>query len=135
MKYVLMTALILFGIRTTAQNQSELVKHYENYYKQMKSQGDAQGIINGLTHLNILSPSEAREDTLAYVYMRESKFIQALNTIGTEARETDSNLALEVKAFSLKSINQPGLAIVHFEEMFIRSMYHLKIQNYYSSLW
>ena len=121
MKKSLLLAFIFFTYNASAQDRTELIKHFENYYQQMKTQGDAQGIINGLTHLNLLSPSEARADTLAYVYMRESKFIQALNTIGTESSESDSNLGLEVKAFSLKAINQPALAIIHFEEMFKRS--------------
>ena len=44
---------------------------------QMKAQGDTQGIINAMTHLNVLSPSQARKDTLAYMYMSENKYMQA----------------------------------------------------------
>jgi len=104
----------------TAQNTSELIKHYEAFYKQMKVQGDVQGVINGLTHLNIIAPSQARKDTLAYVYMSEGKYIQALNTIGIEVNPSDSEIALEVKALSLKSINQPERSLQHFEELFKR---------------
>ena len=104
-----------------AQSNSELIKHYEAYYKQMKAQGDVQGIINGMTHLNLLVPSEARKDTLAYLYMTEGKYMQALNTIGIEKSTTDSDIAVEVKALSLKSVKQPKLAIGFFEEMFTRN--------------
>ena len=87
----------------------------------MKAQGDVQGIINGLTHLTILSPSQARKDTLAYIYMTEGKHIQALNTIGIESASSDSNIAVEVKAVSLKSVRQPERALPHFEELFKRN--------------
>ncbi|WP_417865532.1 hypothetical protein [Xanthomarina gelatinilytica] len=104
-----------------AQDNQELLKHYEAYYKQMKAQGDIQGIINGLTHLNILSPSAARQDTLAYLYMNEGKFVQALNTIGVDLMADDSDMAVEIKAVSLKSLNQPKLAVKQFEELFRRT--------------
>lgn len=104
-----------------AQDNQELLKHYEAYYKQMKAQGDMQGIINGLTHLNILSPSAARQDTLAYLYMNEGKFVQALNTIGVDLMADDSDMAVEIKAVSLKSLNQPKLAVKQFEELFRRT--------------
>lgn len=104
-----------------AQDNSALIKHYEAYYKQMKAQGDVQGIVNGLTHLNVLSPSEARKDTLAYIYMSEGKEMQALNTIGIDRKIDDSDIALQVKAVCLKSLNQPDKALVHFEEMFKRN--------------
>ena len=115
------TILFLLSIGVFAQNNSEFVKHFEDYYKQMKSQGDVQGIINGLTHLNILSPSQARKDTLAYIYMSEGKHLQALNTIGIEPNASDSNIAVEVKAISLKAVNQPDRALAHFEELFKRN--------------
>lgn len=104
-----------------AQSNSDLLKHYEAYYKQMKAQGDVQGIVNALTHLNVLSPSVARQDTLAYIYMSEGKHVQALNTIGIEKKAGDSDIAVEVKALSLKSIKRPELAIGHFEELFKRN--------------
>ena len=105
----------------SAQTNSELIKHYEAYYKQMKAQGDMQGIINGMTHLNILSPSQARKDTLAYIYMNENRYMQALNTIGIENNATDSDIAVEVKAIALKAVKQPKLAIGFFEELFKRN--------------
>lgn len=121
MKKLFFITLLVTGYSLSAQNNSELKKHYEAYYKQMKAQGDIQGVINGLTHLNIIAPSAARKDTLAYVYMGENKFVQALNTIGATVNASDSDLAVQVKAVSLKSINQPELAIQHFKEMFKRN--------------
>lgn len=120
MKKLLFFILLITSYNVVAQNNSELKKHFETYYNQMKKQGDVQGIINGLTHLNILAPSQARKDTLAYIYMNGNKYNQALNVIGVEANPNDSNLAVEVKAVSLQSLNQPELAIPHFQEMFKR---------------
>ncbi|QRM88893.1 hypothetical protein FG167_06475 [Lacinutrix sp. WUR7] len=121
MKKLLFITLLSASYSLSAQNNSELKKHYEAYYKQMRTQGDVQGVINSLTHLNIIDPSVARKDTLAYIYMSENKYIQALNTIGVDVVPTDSDMALEVKAISLKSINQPEFAIKHFEEIFKRN--------------
>jgi len=87
----------------------------------MKVQGDVQGMINGLTHLNVLAPEAAKQDTLAFLYMNEGKFMQALNTIGADLYATDSNLAVEIKAVSLKSLKQPKLAAKQFEELFKRT--------------
>lgn len=121
MKRLLAIVVLVSSFSLTAQNTQELVKHYEAFYKQMKSQGDVQGVINGLTHLNVLNPSQARKDTLALVYMSDGKYMQALNTVGIDRNATDSDINVEVKAVSLKSINQPERAIVHFEELFKRS--------------
>ncbi|GAA4938638.1 hypothetical protein GCM10023314_09070 [Algibacter agarivorans] len=120
MKKLFGLLLLVSSFMLSAQTSSELIAHYETYYKQMRAQGDVQGIINGMTHLNILSPSQAREDTLAYIYMNENKFMQALNTIGIEKNATDSDISVEVKAISLKSVKQPKLAIGFFEELFKR---------------
>lgn len=121
MKRLLILGLLVAGFQLSAQGNSELIKHFEAYYKQMKAQGDVQGIINGMTHLNILSPSQARKDTLAYIYLSERKYVQALNTIGIEKNATDSDIAVEVKATALKAVGQPKLAIQHFEEVFKRN--------------
>ena len=121
MKNLLGLVLLLCSFMLSAQTNSNLLKHYEAYYKQMKAQGDVQGIINGMTHLNVLAPSQARKDTLAYIYMSEGKYVQALNAIGYERITTDSDIAVEVKAVSLKAVKQPELAIGLFEEMFIRT--------------
>tara|TARA_B100001063_G_scaffold88815_1_gene82612 strand:- start:496 stop:1113 length:618 start_codon:yes stop_codon:yes gene_type:complete len=97
-----------------------MLAHYIEYYKQMRTQGDVQGVINALTHLNILSPSQARKDTLAVLYMNEGKHIQALNTIGIERNENDSDMAVEVKAISLQVLNQIERSVEHYEELYKR---------------
>ena len=109
------TASLAYG-----QNDNSLLDHYKKYYKQMKSQGDVQGVINGLTHLNVLEPSQARADTLAVLYMNEGRHVQALNTIGIESNENDSDMAVEVKAISLQFLNQLDRSLVHYEELFKR---------------
>ena len=120
MKKLFGVVLLTISFMAGAQTNSELLKHYEAYYMQMKAQGDTQGIINAMTHLNVLSPSQARIDTLAYIYMSENQYIQALNTIGIEQNATDSDIAVEIKAVSLKAVKQAKLAIPHFDEMFKR---------------
>ena len=120
MKQFLALVILVSSFQISAQENTALLKHFEAYYKQMQVQGDMQGIINGMTHLNILAPSEARKDTLAYIYMSEGNYVQALNTIGFDRKVDDSDIAVEVKAVSLKAVKQPKLAIGHFEEMFKR---------------
>ncbi|WP_027077163.1 tetratricopeptide repeat protein [Maribacter antarcticus] len=115
MKKVFLLFLLLVGISTNAQTKTELEKHYEAFYEQMRLQGDVNGLINALTHLNVLAPSVSRQDTLAYIYANENKHMQALNTIGIEKGTTDSDLAVQVKAISLKALNQPKRALEHFE--------------------
>ena len=83
-------------------------------------QGDINGVINALTHLNILAPSTARRDTLAFVYMNNNQHMQALNTIGIDKKDDDSDLAVQVKAVSLKALNQPKRALEHFEVLYSR---------------
>lgn len=114
--------LLLFFTASLAygQNDNSLLDHYKKYYEQMKSQGDVQGVINGLTHLNVLEPSQARADTLAVLYMNEGRHVQALNTIGIESNENDSDMAVEVKAISLQFLNQLDRSLVHYEELFKR---------------
>lgn len=121
MKRLLIVVVLVCGFQLNAQTNPELIKHYEAYYKQMKKQGDVQGIINGMTHLNILSPSQARLDTLAYIYMSNEQYSQALNTIGIDKIANDSDIAVQVKAVSLKALGQPKLAIGFFDEMFKRN--------------
>lgn len=118
MIFVLIFALGYIG---SAQTKSELQKHYEAFYNEMKLQGDVDGVINALTHLNVMSPSFERRDTLAYVYANDNQHMQALNTIGIDKNETDSDLALQVKAISLKALNQPKRALEQFELLFKRS--------------
>lgn len=121
MKKLIGLLIILSAFQVSAQNDSELLKHYKAYYKQMQSQGDIQGVINALTHLNILEPKVTTRDTLAVYYMNEGKYVQALNTIGVEKNESDSDMAVEIKAVSLKAINQIAPALEHFEELFKRT--------------
>lgn len=109
-----------FIIQINAQDNNALLKHYEAFYKQMQTQGDVQGVINALTHLTILSPNQGRLDTLAVLYMNDNKHIQALNTIGIEKNANDSDIAVEVKARSLQSLNQLERAIEQYEELFKR---------------
>ena len=137
MKKTILVLLLLTGICGISQTSNELLKHYEAYYKEMRLQGDVNGVIGALTHLNVLAPSKERKDTLAFVYMNNGQHMQALNTIGVDKDATDSDLAVQIKAFSLKALNQPKRALVHFEELFSRNpspylayeMADLKIQT------
>ena len=120
MKNIITTLALLISISAFSQSNQELLSHYQKYYKQMQSQSDIQGVINALTHLNILSPNQARTDTLATLYMNEGRHVEALNTIGIEKNEADSDLAVQVKAFSLKAINDIDQSLMHYEELFKR---------------
>lgn len=121
MKKIGLLLLLMVGFSTNAQTKSDLLKHYEAFYDQMRLQGDVDGVINALTHLNILSPSPERNDTLAYIYANDNQHLQALNTIGIEKNENDSDLAVQVKAISLKALNQPKRALEQFEILNKRS--------------
>lgn len=121
MKRVVFVLIISLGLLGTAQTNSELQKHYEAFYKEMRLQGDVNGVINAMTHLNVLSPSKERRDTLAYIYANNNQHMQALNTIGIEKNEGDSDLSVQVKAISLKALNQPKRALEHFEVLFTRN--------------
>lgn len=121
MKRIMMLVAFAIVLQVSAQSNTELIEHFEAYGKQMRAQGDVQGIINAMTHLNILAPSEARKDTLAYIYMSEGQYMQALNTIGIDPKVDDSDIAIEVKAMSLKAVKQPERALMHFNEMFKRN--------------
>jgi tetratricopeptide (TPR) repeat protein len=120
MKNIITILVLLISISAFSQSNQELLSHYQKYYKQMQSQSDIQGVINALTHLNILSPNQARKDTLATLYMNEGRHVEALNTIGIEKNEADSDLAVQVKAFSLKAINDIDQSLIHYEELFKR---------------
>jgi len=120
MKNFITIVFLTFVVSLKAQEPKNLLDHYSKYYKQMQSQGDIQGVINALTHLNIIDPNEKRKDTLAVLYMNEGRFIQALNTIGVESLDSDSDMAVEVKAISLQSLNEIERALPHYEELFKR---------------
>ncbi len=121
MKRLVFVVAFCLAIGMSAQSNSELLAHYEAFYKEMRSQGDVNGVINALTHLNVISPSQQRRDTLAFVYMNSNQHLQALNTIGIEKNATDSDLAVQVKAVSLKALNQPKRALEQFEVLYQRS--------------
>ncbi len=120
MKKTLFVLLMLIGFSGISQTKNELLEHYKAYYEEMRMQGDVTGVIGALTHLNVLSPSKERQDTLAFVYMNNSQHMQALNTIGIEKNEADSDLAVQVKAVSLKALNQPKRALEQFEILYKR---------------
>ena len=120
MKKLLVVALVLLGYSANAQTNAELKKHFESYYALMKAHGDIQGIISAMTHLEAIEPSQARRDTLAYVYVSEGRHMEALNTIGIDLNASDSDINVEVKAIALKSINQGEKALPFFNELFKR---------------
>ncbi len=122
MKRFFLVIILLGGLTSQAQTKSELLTHYEAYYNEMRLQGDVNGVINALTHVNVLAPTVERRDTLAYVYANNNQHLQALNTLRTiEKNESDSDIAVQVKAISLKALNQPKRALEHFEIMFKRN--------------
>ena len=112
---VVLIATLFSGSIGYSQTKTELEKHYQAFYDQMRLQGDVNGVINALTHLNVLSPSLERKDTLAYIYANDNQHLQALNTIGIEKIDSDSDLAVQVKAISLKALNQPKRSLEQFE--------------------
>lgn len=118
-----MVMLLLLAVPAglMAQTDAALKQHYEAYYRQMQYQGDVRGVINALTHLNILEPSVERRDTLAYVYANNEQHLQALNLLGVDLKPDDSDIALQVKALSLKSLGQPKRSLEHFEALFKRN--------------
>lgn len=115
MKRFTIALLCLMTLSMSAQTTNELQKHYEAFYKEMRLQGDVNGVVSALTHLNVIAPTTERKDTLAYVYANNNQHLQALNTIGIEKNESDSDLAVQVKAISLKALNQPKRALEQFE--------------------
>jgi tetratricopeptide (TPR) repeat protein len=121
MKKITLVITLMITAATFAQGNADLKAHYEAFYKQMKMQGDIQGVINAMTHLEVLVPTQTRRDTLAYLYVTESKFLEALNTIGIEKNLTDSDLNVEVKAISLKNLKEPKRALEHYNVLFNRN--------------
>ncbi|WP_375323316.1 tetratricopeptide repeat protein [Flagellimonas sp. GZD32] len=121
MKKTVLLLLLIASFSGVAQTNNQLLEHYQAFYKEMRLQGDVNGVISALTHLNVLSPSKQRRDTLAFVYMNNGEHMQALNTIGIEKNADDSDLAVQIKAFSLKALNQPKRALEHFEALFSRN--------------
>jgi len=121
MKQITLIAVaVVCSLSVFAQTDTSLKTHYEKYYKAMKAQGDVRGVINAMTHLNVLEPSVERRDTLAYLYLSNGKFREALNTVGIEKNASDSDMNVEVKAFALKNLNQYKLALEQYEVLYKR---------------
>lgn len=120
MKKLVLSLIMLVSLASTAQTNTELQKHFEKFYAQMKKQGDIQGVINALTHLEVMTPSQARRDTLAYIYVSEGRNLEALNTIGIEKNATDSDINTEVKAIALTALNELPKALEFYEVLFQR---------------
>lgn len=120
MRKITIVITMLITATTFAQGNADLKAHYEAFYKQMKVQADIQGVINAMTHLEVLSPEQTRRDTLAYLYVSDGKYLQALNIIGIEKNTTDSDINVEVKAIALKNLNETKLALDHYVVLFNR---------------
>ena len=93
--------------------ETALIQHYEKYYKMMLKNNDLDGAIEGLSHLLVLSPSETKKDTLAYMYLQANKSFQALSVAGNST----SDLALRTKAIAFKNLNNPKKAIENYEAL------------------
>ncbi len=120
MKKLVLSLIMLVSLASTAQTNTELQKHFEKFYAQMKKQGDIQGVINALTHLEVMTPSQARRDTLAYIYVSEGRNLEALNTIGIDKNANDSDINTEVKAIALTALNELPKALEFYEVLFQR---------------
>lgn len=118
MKKIILAIVVMSSLNLTAQTKTELQKHFQKYYEQMKKQGDIQGVINAMTHLDVLAPSQARKDTLAYIYVSEGRNMEALNTIGFEKNTTDSDLNTEIKAIALKSLGEYERALEFYNILY-----------------
>ncbi len=118
MKKIILAVIVMSSLSITAQTKTELQKHFEKYYLQMKKQGDVQGVINAMTHLEALAPSQARKDTLAYIYVSEGRNMEALNTIGIEKSGTDSDLNTEIKAIALNALGERPRALEFYNILY-----------------
>lgn len=121
MKKITLCFIALLTIATTqaqrnkkeATTETALKNHYQTYYKMMLEYNDLDGAIEGLSHLIALEPSEAKKDTLAYMYLQANKPIQAIKVVGNST----SNLALKTKAIGFKNLNNPKKAIENYEAL------------------
>ena len=120
MKKLILLVVVMSSLSITAQTKTELQKHFERYYQQMKKQGDIQGVINAMTHLDVIAPTQARKDTLAYIYVSEGRNMEALNTIGIEKSGTDSDLNTEIKAIALKELGDRKRALEFYNVLFTK---------------
>lgn len=123
MRILLVTICALVVSTSFAQKNKKgnagdaIKKHYESYYKQMKAYGDLDGAISGLSHLMVIAPTEARKDTLAYLYLQANKALQAVKVVG----ESKSDLALRTKALAFKNLNSPKQAIENYEALITKN--------------
>ena len=118
MKKLVLLVVVLSSLNITAQSKTELKKHFEKYYSEMKNHGDIQGIINAMTHLDVIEPSQARKDTLAYIYVSEGRNMEALNTIGIEKNNSDSDLNTEIKAIALNALGERQRALEFYTKLY-----------------
>lgn len=116
-KFILLVA-VMSSLNIAAQTKTELQKHFEKYHIQMKKQGDVQGVINAMTHLDVMAPSQARKDTLAYIYVSEGRNMEALNTIGIESNAADSDLNTEIKAIALNALGERARALEFYQKLY-----------------
>ncbi|GLB51486.1 hypothetical protein NBRC110019_05250 [Neptunitalea chrysea] len=117
-KLALIIVFFAVTFMSNAQTNSDLLAHYKKFYAQMKIQGDLQGSINALTHLQVLAPSQAQRDTLAYYYLSGNQYAQALYVLGDAKDDNASNLAIEVKAVAFKSLNMNEQSLEQYEILF-----------------
>lgn len=116
---VCLIALVAFTNTQAQKNkkganiETTLISHYQAYYKMMLNNNDLDGAISGLSHLIVLAPTEAKKDTLGFMYLQANKPTQALKVVG----ESTSELALKTKAISFKSINNPKKSIENYEAL------------------
>ncbi|MGB1268713.1 MAG: tetratricopeptide repeat protein [Flavobacteriaceae bacterium] len=116
---VCLIALVAFTNTQAQKNkkganiETALISHYQAYYKMMLNNNDLDGAISGLSHLIVLAPTEAKKDTLGFMYLQANKPTQALKVVG----ESTSELALKTKAISFKSINNPKKSIENYEAL------------------
>jgi len=119
MKKLILCFVALLAIATTqAQknkkgNNTALTSHYQKYYKMMLENNDIDGAIQGLSHLIVLAPTEAKKDTLAYMYLQANKPMQAIKVVGSST----SDLALRTKAIGFKNLKNPKKAIENYEAL------------------
>jgi len=93
--------------------ETALTTHYQKYYKMMLDNNDLDGAIEGLSHLIVIAPTEAKKDTLAYMYLQANKPMQAIKVVGNST----SDLALRTKAIGFKNLNNPKKAIENYEAL------------------
>lgn len=121
MKIYILCLVALIAITTTQaqkkkkgnSTEAALTSHYKKYYKMMLNNNDLEGAISGLSHLIVLAPSEAKKDTLAYMYLQANKPMQAIKVVGNSV----SDLALKTKAVGFKNLNNPKKSIENYEAL------------------